>query len=49
MFIKEQIKMMTFIMVSERNFKQNTWNTLTFASHYLPVCTIQLLFKKPIK
>jgi hypothetical protein len=48
MFIEEQIKT-TFIMVSERNFKQNTWNTLTLASRYLPVCIIQVTFQETHK
>lgn len=40
---------MTFIMVSERNFKQNTWNTLTLASRYLSVCIIQDTFQETHK
>jgi hypothetical protein len=40
---------MTFIVISERNFKQNTWNTLTLASRYLPVCIIQVTFQETHK
>lgn len=36
-------------MVSERNFKQNTWNTFTLASRYLPVCVIQVTLQETNK
>ena len=49
MFIEGQIKTMTFIMVNVRNFKWNTWNTLTLSSCYLPVCIIQVTLQETHK